>query len=145
MASSDFWVLIYSTRRRIQYIYASKFIFSFPHYHWALPFLGLRRIKKDDKLIKAEGVESLSEAELRQACRYRGMLQLGSVEEMRQQVICSFINISHHAIFSGNGIKQTILFVNNKNDLVFGTSVVLDVKLEIQVISDLQIIFFAVN
>jgi len=38
-------------------------------------------------LIKAEGVESLSEAELRQACRERGMLQLGSVEEMREQVI----------------------------------------------------------
>lgn len=60
---------------------------AFSHNHWALPFLGLHRIKKDDKLIKAEGVESLSEAELRQACRYRGMLQLGSVEEMRQQVI----------------------------------------------------------
>ncbi|KAF8050485.1 hypothetical protein N665_1960s0006 [Sinapis alba] len=47
----------------------------------------LQEIKKDDKLIKAEGVESLSEAELRQACRYRGMLQLGSVEEMRLQLI----------------------------------------------------------
>ncbi|ESQ28833.1 hypothetical protein EUTSA_v10018184mg [Eutrema salsugineum] len=47
----------------------------------------LQEIKKDDKLIKAEGVESLSEAELRQACRYRGMLQLGSVEEMRQQLV----------------------------------------------------------
>lgn len=52
-----------------------------------MPFLGLHRIKKDDKLIKAEGVESLSEAELSQACRFRGMLQFGSVEEMRQQVI----------------------------------------------------------
>ncbi|KAL1193259.1 hypothetical protein V5N11_017092 [Cardamine amara subsp. amara] len=47
----------------------------------------LQEIKKDDKLIKAEGVESLSEAELSQACRFRGMLQLGSVEEMRQQLI----------------------------------------------------------
>ncbi|XP_010474096.1 PREDICTED: LETM1 and EF-hand domain-containing protein 1, mitochondrial-like [Camelina sativa] len=47
----------------------------------------LQEIKKDDKLIKAEGLESLTEAELRQACRYRGMLQLGSVEEMREQVI----------------------------------------------------------
>ncbi|VYS50091.1 unnamed protein product [Arabidopsis thaliana] len=46
----------------------------------------LQEIKKDDKLIKAEGVESLSEAELRQACRERGMLQLGSVEEMREQL-----------------------------------------------------------
>lgn len=39
-------------------------------------------------MIQAEGVESLSEAELRQACRDRGLLGLLSVEEMRQQV-CS--------------------------------------------------------
>lgn len=37
-------------------------------------------------MIKAEGVESLSEDELRQACRERGLLGLLSVEEMRQQV-----------------------------------------------------------
>ncbi|GAA0146023.1 secondary carrier transporter [Lithospermum erythrorhizon] len=46
----------------------------------------LRSIKNDDKLIKAEGVESLSEAELREDCRERGMLGLVSVEEMRQQL-----------------------------------------------------------
>ncbi|XP_047150600.1 mitochondrial proton/calcium exchanger protein-like isoform X2 [Vigna umbellata] len=45
----------------------------------------LQEIKNDDKLIKLEGVESLSEAELRQACRDRGLLGLLSVEEMRQQ------------------------------------------------------------
>lgn len=45
------------------------------------------RIKNDDKMIQAEGVESLSEAELRQACRERGLLGLLSVEEMRQQVM----------------------------------------------------------
>lgn len=44
------------------------------------------RIKNDDKMIQAEGVESLSEAELRQACRERGLLGLLSVEEMRKQV-----------------------------------------------------------
>jgi len=77
----------YSTRHAFQIIYISKLMSSFSHNHWAIPFLGLHRIKKDDKLIKAEGVESLSEAELRQACRERGMLQLGSVEEMREQVI----------------------------------------------------------
>ncbi|XP_021750970.1 mitochondrial proton/calcium exchanger protein-like [Chenopodium quinoa] len=37
-------------------------------------------------MIQAEGVESLSEAELRQACRDRGLLGLLSVEEMRQQL-----------------------------------------------------------
>lgn len=47
---------------------------------------GSGRIKNDDKLIQEEGVESLSEAELRQACRDRGLLGLLSVEEMRQQV-----------------------------------------------------------
>lgn len=46
----------------------------------------LRQIKEDDKLIQAEGVESLSEDELRQACRERGHLGLLSVEEMRQQL-----------------------------------------------------------
>lgn len=51
------------------------------------------RIKNDDKLIQVEGVKSLSEAELRQACRDRGLLGLLSVEEMRQQV--------NHKCFSG--------------------------------------------
>lgn len=46
----------------------------------------LKEIKTDDKMIQAEGVESLSEAELRQACRDRGLLGLLSVEEMRQQL-----------------------------------------------------------
>ncbi|KAL6573431.1 hypothetical protein OROHE_001890 [Orobanche hederae] len=46
----------------------------------------LRRIKNDDKMIQAEGVESLSEAELREDCRERGMLGVLSVEEMRQQL-----------------------------------------------------------
>lgn len=46
----------------------------------------LQWIKNDDKLIQAEGVESLSEEELRQACRERGHLGLLSTEEMRQQL-----------------------------------------------------------
>ncbi|GJP52376.1 hypothetical protein CLOM_g11497 [Closterium sp. NIES-68] len=43
-------------------------------------------IKEDDKMIQSEGVESLSEAELRAACRERGMLGLRSVEDMRKQL-----------------------------------------------------------
>ncbi|CAM0150406.1 unnamed protein product [Urochloa decumbens] len=46
----------------------------------------LQDIKKDDKMIQAEAVESLSEEELRQACRERGLLGLLSTEEMRQQL-----------------------------------------------------------
>ncbi|KAE9617691.1 hypothetical protein Lal_00018507 [Lupinus albus] len=46
----------------------------------------LQEIKNDDKVIQAEGLKSLSEAELRQACRDRGLLGLLSVEEMRQQL-----------------------------------------------------------
>ncbi|MCH84009.1 LETM1 and EF-hand domain-containing protein 1 mitochondrial-like [Trifolium medium] len=42
-------------------------------------------MKNDNKLIQ-EGVESLSEAALRQACRDRGLLGLHIVEGMRQQV-----------------------------------------------------------
>lgn len=45
------------------------------------------RIKEDDRMIQNEGVDSLSEAELRLACRERGMLGLRSVEDMRKQVI----------------------------------------------------------
>ncbi|KAK8556488.1 hypothetical protein V6N12_002888 [Hibiscus sabdariffa] len=47
----------------------------------------LQRIKNDDKLIQAEGVDSLSEAELREDCRERRMLGTLSVEEMRQQYL----------------------------------------------------------
>lgn len=46
----------------------------------------LARIKEDDRMIQREGIESLSEDELRQACRERGMLGLLSIEEMRQQL-----------------------------------------------------------
>ncbi|KAM7272177.1 hypothetical protein ACFE04_026840 [Oxalis oulophora] len=46
----------------------------------------LQQIKNDDRMIQEEGVETLSEAELRQACRDRGLLGLLSVEEMRQQL-----------------------------------------------------------
>ncbi|CDP04140.1 unnamed protein product [Coffea canephora] len=46
----------------------------------------LQKIKEDDKMIKAEGVESLSEEELRQACRDRGMLGLVSADELRQSL-----------------------------------------------------------
>ena len=46
-------------------------------------------------MIQAEGVESLSEAELREDCRERGMLGLRSVEEMQQQVLCLILDISY--------------------------------------------------
>ncbi|KAF8704251.1 hypothetical protein HU200_031749 [Digitaria exilis] len=46
----------------------------------------LQDIKNDDKMIQAEGLESLSEHELQQACRERGHLGLLSIEEMRQQL-----------------------------------------------------------
>lgn len=56
------------------------------------------RIKADDRLIQAEGVESLSEAELREDCRERGMLGNRSVEEMRQQVFCLSYAYLFHSI-----------------------------------------------
>jgi len=46
----------------------------------------LQDIKNDDKMIQAEGLESLSEYELRQACRERGHLGLLSTEEMRLEL-----------------------------------------------------------
>ncbi|CAI0541042.1 unnamed protein product [Linum tenue] len=46
----------------------------------------LQSIKKDDRMIQEEGIETLTEDELRAECRERGMLGLRSVEEMRQQL-----------------------------------------------------------
>ncbi|XP_074332132.1 uncharacterized protein LOC141668963 [Apium graveolens] len=46
----------------------------------------LQKIKSDDRMIQAEGLDSLSEEELRQACRDRGLLGLRSVDEMREQM-----------------------------------------------------------
>uniref|UniRef100_A0ACD5V5A0 Uncharacterized protein n=1 Tax=Avena sativa TaxID=4498 RepID=A0ACD5V5A0_AVESA len=46
----------------------------------------LHDIKNDDTMIQAEGVESLSDEELRHACRERGHLDLLSIEEMRHQL-----------------------------------------------------------
>lgn len=46
----------------------------------------LIRIKKDDKEIEKEGIDSLSEYELRAACRERGMLGIQSIDQMRIQV-----------------------------------------------------------
>ncbi|XP_047060984.1 mitochondrial proton/calcium exchanger protein-like [Lolium rigidum] len=46
----------------------------------------LKCIKDDDMLIQREGVASLSEHELRQACRERGHLGLFPVEEMREEL-----------------------------------------------------------
>lgn len=58
----------------------------------------LHEIKNDDKMIQAEGVESLTEEELRQACRERGMLGLRSVEEMRAQ-LRNWLDLSlHHSV-----------------------------------------------
>jgi len=54
-------------------------------------------IKNDDKMIQAEGLESLSEYELRQACRERGHLGLLSTEEMRLEV-CSVL-LAHASFF----------------------------------------------
>ena len=67
------------------------------------------RIKNDDKMIQAEGVESLSEAELRQACRDRGLLGLLSVEEMRQQVSaqsCVSFSSTENYVASGRSLSN---------------------------------------
>ncbi|XP_021893688.1 mitochondrial proton/calcium exchanger protein isoform X2 [Carica papaya] len=74
----------------------------------------LQEIKKDDKMIQAEGVESLSEAELRQACRDRGLLGLVSVEEMRQQ-LCDWLDLSlNHSVPSSLLILSRAFSVSGK-------------------------------
>lgn len=60
---------------------------TFDLFHIALSSTIDCRIKDDDRLIQAEGIETLTEAELREECRERGMLGLVSVDEMRQLVM----------------------------------------------------------
>ncbi|KAG8484445.1 hypothetical protein CXB51_023846 [Gossypium anomalum] len=72
------------------------------------------QIKKDDKLIQGEGMESLSEAELRQGCRERGMLGVLSVEEMRQQ-LQDWIDLSlNHRVPSSLLILSRAFIVSGK-------------------------------
>ncbi|KAI6699054.1 hypothetical protein NL676_019173 [Syzygium grande] len=74
----------------------------------------LRSIKEDDKLIQAEGVESLSEEELREDCRERGMLGLRSVEEMRQQ-LCDWLDLSlNHSVPSSLLILSRAFVVSGR-------------------------------
>ncbi|KAL2330138.1 hypothetical protein Fmac_017719 [Flemingia macrophylla] len=74
----------------------------------------LQEIKKDDQLIQAEGLESLSEAELRQACRDRGLLGLLSVEDMRQQ-LKDWLDLSlHHSVPSSLLILSRAFSVSGK-------------------------------
>lgn len=55
-------------------------------YFLKIAYVVFGRIKTDDRMIQAEGIESLSERELVMACRDRGLLRPMSVEEMRQEV-----------------------------------------------------------
>ncbi|KAJ0570309.1 putative DNA-binding pseudobarrel domain superfamily, letm1 ribosome-binding protein [Helianthus annuus] len=61
----------------------------------------LQWIKNDDRIIQAEGgVDALSEDELREDCRERGMLGLLSGEEMRQ-LLCDWLDLSlNHSVSS---------------------------------------------
>ncbi|KAG9137018.1 hypothetical protein Leryth_013867 [Lithospermum erythrorhizon] len=74
----------------------------------------LRKIKEDDKMIQAEGLESLSDDELRQACRERGMLGLLSVDEMRQQ-LRNWLDLSlNHSVPSSLLILSRAFSVSGK-------------------------------
>lgn len=74
----------------------------------------LQKIKSDDKMIQAEGVESLSEEELRQACRDRGLLGLLSVDEMRNQ-LRDWVDLSlNHSVPSSLLILSRAFSVSGK-------------------------------
>ncbi|KAL6856932.1 hypothetical protein ACP4OV_018314 [Aristida adscensionis] len=65
-------------------------------------------------MIQVEGVESLSEEELRQACRERGHLGLLSTEEMRQQ-LRDWLDLSlDHAVPSSLLILSRAFTVSGK-------------------------------
>ncbi|XP_057527863.1 uncharacterized protein LOC130806699 isoform X1 [Amaranthus tricolor] len=74
----------------------------------------LKRIKDDDRLIQAEGIETLTEAELREECRERGMLGLVSVDEMRQ-LLRDWLDLSlNHAVPSSLLILSRAFMVSGK-------------------------------
>lgn len=74
----------------------------------------LQKIKEDDKLIQAEGIDTLSEEELRQACRERGHLGLLSTEEMRNQ-LHDWLDLSlNHAVPSSLLILSRAFTVSGK-------------------------------
>eukprot|EP00249_Psilotum_nudum_P023945 c29036_g1_i1 orf=318-2618(+) len=74
----------------------------------------LRWIKSDDRMIQSEGMETLSESELRAACRERGMLGLRSVDEMRQQ-LKDWLDLSlNHSVPSSLLILSRAFSVSNK-------------------------------
>ncbi|KAI3975557.1 hypothetical protein MKX01_002389 [Papaver californicum] len=73
-----------------------------------------QRIKYDDKMIQAEGVESLSDTELRQACRERGILGLLSVPDMLQQ-LRDWLDLSlHHSLPSSLLIFSRAFTISGK-------------------------------
>ncbi|KAG8071389.1 hypothetical protein GUJ93_ZPchr0006g41064 [Zizania palustris] len=88
--------------------------FGTDHYLRFMLRKNLQDIKNDDKMIQAEGVESLSEEELRQACRERGHLGLLSTEEMRQQ-LRDWLDLSlNHAVPSSLLILSRAFTVSGK-------------------------------
>lgn len=78
----------------------------------------LDRIKEDDILIQAEGVESLSESELRQACRERGYLGLLSIGDMRQQVFFKFCY--QFVQYDNIGVFLVVYLFSIPNNLMWG-------------------------
>ncbi|GAA0160868.1 secondary carrier transporter [Lithospermum erythrorhizon] len=74
----------------------------------------LRKITADDKMIQDEGLESLSEDELRQACRERGMLGLLSADEMRVQLL-NWLDLSlNHSVPSSLLLLSRAFSVSGK-------------------------------
>ncbi|KAL8262783.1 hypothetical protein R6Q59_024132 [Mikania micrantha] len=75
----------------------------------------LQWIKNDDRMIQAEGgVRALSEDELREDCRERGMLGLLSVDEMRQQ-LSDWLDLSlNHSVPSSLLILSRAFTVSGK-------------------------------
>lgn len=54
----------------------------------------LRRLKADDRMIKGEGINSLTVSELQQACRSRGMRALGVPEDRLRTSLSQWLELS---------------------------------------------------
>ena len=78
----------------------------------------LRQIKKDDRMIVLEGVETLSESELQSACKARGMRWEGESVESMQAQLRDWLDLSlNHSLPSSLLIlSRAFLLTHGKNE-----------------------------
>eukprot|EP00002_Diphylleia_rotans_P035974 TRINITY_DN788_c0_g1_i1.p1 TRINITY_DN788_c0_g1~~TRINITY_DN788_c0_g1_i1.p1 ORF type:complete len:277 (+),score=57.98 TRINITY_DN788_c0_g1_i1:677-1507(+) len=76
-------------------------------------------IRTDDKMIHQEGVESLSEDELEEACFIRGFCELDLKPETHRQILAKWIKLTQHPDLSNSfyAFNSVLMFRSHHNTL----------------------------